>query len=142
MLWLCAFVCVAGCIALIVGPLESPKNGEPMPIWVFAIFAVIGTAATSYGVWLFRRGCIVLDARGIAWNLPLRKRFVAWEEINGLIVDRQLYLQVGARRISLAICGVHPTRLNLLLETIAQRAVNAGGAWESTGKIAQTEAAK
>lgn len=122
--------------ATIFGPFEPPKNGEPIPTWVSFIGAILMTAATVYGVQLFRRGCIVLDARGIAWNVPLRKNFVAWDEISGLIAERRLCLQIGARRVPLAICDLLPTRLDLLLETIAQRATNAGGAWRSANELA------
>ena len=127
--------------AVVFGPFEPPKNGEPIPTWASFIFAVLLTAFTFYGVQLFRRGCIVLDARGIAWRLPLRQQFVAWNEVDALIVDRKFYLRIGARRVFLWPEGIPPTRLNLLLETIAQRATNAGGAWKAAHETASSRRA-
>ncbi len=131
MLYFIGTVSAVSYIPLVYGPLEPPKNGEPIPIWVFAILAVAGTAATSYGTQLFRRGRIVLDARGIRWDLPLRKGFVAWDEIGGLLADKRLFLQIGARRVPLSVYGIYPARAKLLMETIARRAVNAGGTWKA-----------
>lgn len=118
----------------IFGPFKLSEKGEPLPTWASFILAVIITAATLYGIQLFRRGCIRLGARGIEWNLPLHKRFVAWEEISGLMADRRLYLRIGARRVPLIVWDIHPTRLNLLVETIAERAFNAGGEWKRVHK--------
>ena len=122
---------------VIFGPIQPPNGDAPTPTWLVFIVAIIVTAATLYGAQLFRRGCIALDARGIEWKLPLRARFVAWEEISDLIAGRKYYLQIGTRRVPLAVWDIYPTRLGLLLETIAQRAINAGGAWKAVGKPAR-----
>ncbi len=136
LLWSGAFIGAITWGAVIFGPFEPPENGEPMPTWASFIFAVIITAATIYCALLFRRGCIVLNQRGIEWRSPFRQQFVAWDEIDGLLADKKYYLQVGARRVPLAIHDIYPARSDLLVETIARRT---GGAWKSAGETARAQ---
>ena len=127
----------------ILGPLQPANGSEPAPTWLSGIFAIIATIFTLCGAQLFRRGCIRLDARGIEWKVPSRSQFVAWQEIDALILDKKYWLRLGsqngARRVALATYDIYPAHLERLLELIAERAVSAGGAWKVAGKIARTE---
>ena len=119
----------------IFGPLEPANGNAPAPTWLNFIIASIVTVMTLYGAQLFRRGCLRLDARGIEWDLPLRKRFVAWDEIEELRWEKGLPLIVGGRKIPLCGPSIAPAHAEQLLEIVAQRAFNAGREWERADKI-------
>ena len=112
------------------GPLEPANGSEPAPTWLTFILAIIMSGLTLYGVQLFRRGCIRLDARGIEWRLPFRRRFVAWEEIEELRWEKGLPLMVKGRKIPLCGPSIAPAHVGQLLEIVAKRATRAGGEWK------------
>ena len=116
------------------GLLELNRDGKPTPTWFECLFATVVTSATLCGLWTCLRGQIRLGERGIEWRLPFGKRFVAWEEIDALIVNKGCFLIVGARKISLYPDSLPPADVYRLLEIVEKRAINARGGWESATK--------
>jgi len=57
-------------------------------------------------------------------------------------LEKGLPLIVGDRKIPLCRPSIAPAYAERLLETVAERAVNAGGAWKSMGKTVPTEVAE
>ena len=117
------------------GRWELNREGKPTPTWFLGLCATVVTAAMLCGLWTYFRGQIRLDARGIEWRLPFRKRFVAWKEIDALIVGKNYFLIVGARKIALYPDSLPPAHLNRLLEMVEERALNARGGWQSALKV-------
>ena len=124
------------------GFLELNREGKPTPTWFLCLCATIVTAATLCGLWTYFRGEIRLDARGIEWRLPFRKRFVAWEEIDALVVGKNYFLLVGAREIALYPDSLPPAHLHRLLEIVEKCAINARGGWGSAVKVRDRRATK
>lgn len=106
----------------IFGP--PPNQHEPAPQWVFVVGSLLAIAATTYLIWLFQRGEIRLDARGITWKLPLQTRFAAWEEVRGLSLGQSTFLRVGEEKWSLA-APFPPAHFALLTREIERRATHA-----------------
>ena len=123
------FLGLVYCGVALLGPIPPRDGSAPMPSWAAWGFAVLLWAPTFYGALLFWRGQIRLDARGIEWIWPARKRFVAWDEIEGLSASNGFFVCVGARRYALG-AGFRPAHFGQLLELVAARAVNARAGWQ------------
>lgn len=105
----------------IFGPIQ-PARGEPAPSFVIGIFAFLLIAATICGARLFQSGEIRLDARGLEWKMPLRRRFIAWSEIEGLNLKNGVFLVVGGRKVRLFDASLRPAHFEILLREIEMRA--------------------
>ena len=130
LLWLGAVASVLGVLNAIFGPFQLNPDNPPMPPWVGWLLALATLAMTSYGWWLFWRGAIVLDQRGIRWELPLRRRFVAWDEIDELRIEKELFLICGGRKVPLVGAPLRPAHVERLWEQVEARAVNAPRGWQ------------